>query len=171
MYIQRAREKLKERLGSDESTERFVIKFSKTIQISNSLFNDTSKQSNNGAHLSCVFYSGSAVLCTPCGGKWKPVALYVVIVRQTFAKIHEVCVYRIVKFPEETMNVLQFSLNCSLMKNILKNFDALKWSGVYKGKYIHCHLLYLFLVEHQRADKWVHLCVDHGPVMYRNVFS
>ncbi len=65
-----------------------------------------------------------SVLCVwlrLCSGKWKPTVLCVVIIQQTFAKIH-LCVYGIVKFPEETIKLLHFSLNCSLMRNILENF-------------------------------------------------
>lgn len=60
-----------ERLSSDESRERFV-KFSKTILISNSLFSDTSKQSNSGAH--CLVYFTPALPCSarPAVGNESP---------------------------------------------------------------------------------------------------
>ncbi len=72
-----------------------------------------------------------SVLCVwlrLCSGKWKPTVLCVVIIQQTFAKIH-FCVYGIVKFPEETIKLLHFSLNCSLMRNILEN--VMTWRGTF----------------------------------------
>lgn len=95
--------------SSDESRERFVIKF-KTIQISNSLFNDTSKQSNSGApSVLCV----SLLLCCALHAlQWEMKAHGAVISSDKHSQKYIKCVYGIVKFPEETIK-LQVMKNTS----------------------------------------------------------
>lgn len=96
IFIQK--KKQVERWRSDERRERFVIKFSKTIQISNSLFNDTSKQSNSGAHLSCV---SLLLYCALHALQWEMKAHGAVISSDKHSQKYIKCVYGIVKFPED----------------------------------------------------------------------
>lgn len=91
----RKKERKSDRERARERTHRFVITFSKTIQISNSRSNDTSKQSNNGAHLS--FASLWFCLALPCSGKYKPHSALCCNHPTNILQIHK-SVHRITKY-------------------------------------------------------------------------